>query len=230
MSLGKEVSDEDWNESLYEKWGEFLGKIHHATKSYEWSNPAFKRQAWDQEVQFKAEKYLRPDDVMISILKERLAKLTSLPKSKDTYGLTHTDFHQSNFYLHNGDIYLFDFDDCGYTYFVNDIGITLYYALFYPFKEFENKTEYYKLFFRHFMKGYLKENTIQEEEIVYLQDSIKLRHVLLYIYIHQANDVSNLDEESMNMLKELQRVAASDDPMLPIDFVQEFKSIFHSIH
>ncbi|EGG34281.1 phosphotransferase [Paenibacillus sp. HGF5] len=58
---------------------------------------------------------------MISILKERLTKLTSLPKSKDTYGLTHTDFHQSNFYLHNGDIYLFDFDDCGYTYFVNDI-------------------------------------------------------------------------------------------------------------
>lgn len=27
MSLGKEVSDEDWNESLYERWGEFLGKI-----------------------------------------------------------------------------------------------------------------------------------------------------------------------------------------------------------
>lgn len=47
MSLGKEVSGEDWNESLYEKWGEFMGKIHHATKGYEWSNPAFKRQAWD---------------------------------------------------------------------------------------------------------------------------------------------------------------------------------------
>lgn len=42
MSLGKEVSGEDWNESLYEKWGEFMGKIHHATKGYEWSNPAFK--------------------------------------------------------------------------------------------------------------------------------------------------------------------------------------------
>jgi len=46
-----------------------------------------------------------------------------------------------------------------------------------------------------------------------------------FIYFHQANDVSNLDEESMNGLKELQRVAAYDDPMLPIDFIQEFKSI-----
>lgn len=172
---------------------------------------------------------MRPDDVMISLIKESLTKLTSLPKSKDTYGLTHTDFHQSNFYLHNGDIYLFDFDDCSYTYFVYDIGITLYYALFYPFKEIENKTEYYKLFFRHFMKGYLKENTIQEEEIVYLQDAIKLRHVLLYVYFHQANDVSSLDEESMNRLKELQRIAASNDPILPIDFVQEFKSIYNSL-
>lgn len=35
--------------------------------------------------------------------------------------------------------------------------------------------------------------------------------------------MSNLNEESMNWLKELQRVAASDDPMLPIDFVQELK-------
>ncbi|KRF06785.1 aminoglycoside phosphotransferase [Paenibacillus sp. Soil766] len=230
MSPGKEVSGEDWNESLYEKWGEFLGKIHHATKDYEWSHPAFKRKAWDLEVQLKAEKYLRPDDEMISIIKERLTKLTSLTKSKDTYGLTHTDFHQSNFYLHNGDIYLFDFDDCGYTYFINDIGITLCYALLYPFKEFENKAEYYKMFFRHFMKGYLKENTIQEVEIVHLQDAIKLRYALLYIYFHQANDVSNLDEKSLNWLKELQRVAASDDPILPIDFVQEFKNIYNSIH
>ncbi|PZD97077.1 aminoglycoside phosphotransferase [Paenibacillus sambharensis] len=230
MALGNEVSGDDWNESLYEKWGEFLGKIHHATKGYEGSNPALKRQAWDQEVQLKAEKYLRPDDAMIPILKERLAKLTSLPKSKDTYGLTHTDFHQSNFYLHNGHIYLFDFDDCSYTYFIHDIGITLCYALFCPFKEFENKAEYYKLFFRHFMKGYLKENTIQEEEIEYLHDSIKLRYALMYVYFHQANDVSQLDEASMNWLQELQRVAASGDPMLPIDFVQEFKSIYTSIH
>lgn len=101
---------------------------------------------------------------------------------------------------------------------------------FFPYKEFENKTEYYRLFFRHFIKGYLKENTIQEEEIVHLQDVIKLRYALLYIYFHQANDVSDLDEQSMNWLKELQRVAASDEPMLPIDFVHEFKSIYNSIH
>lgn len=82
MALGKEVSDADWNESLYEKWGEFLGKIHHATKGYKWSNPAFKRQTWDQEVQLKAEKYLRPDDVMISILKERLTSLILCPSPK----------------------------------------------------------------------------------------------------------------------------------------------------
>ncbi|WP_106767647.1 hypothetical protein [Paenibacillus faecalis] len=125
---------------------------------------------------------------------------------------------------------MFDFDDCNYTYFINDIGITLCYALFYPFKEFDNKTEYYRVFFRHFIKGYLKENTIQVEEIEYLQDSIKIRYILLYVYFHQANDVANLNEESMNWLKELQRVAASDDPMLPIDFVEEFKSIYHSIH
>ncbi|WP_434751388.1 phosphotransferase [Paenibacillus amylolyticus] len=141
-----------------------------------------KRQAWENIVQLKVENYLPPDDVMVSIINQLLTKLTALPKSKDHYGLTHTDFHQSNFYLHNGEIQLFDFDDASYTYFINDIGTTLYFALFYPFKEFENKTEYQRLFFHHFIKGYLKENTIEEEDIVYLQNSIKLRHALLYVY------------------------------------------------
>ncbi|WP_152393161.1 phosphotransferase enzyme family protein [Paenibacillus guangzhouensis] len=222
---GNVVSNETWNESLYEKWGEFLGKIHHLTKNYELSNPAFKRQTWEQEEQLKAAKYLRFDDEVIPLLEKRLNKLTSLPKSKDTYGLTHTDFHHDNFHLHHGEIHLFDFDDCGYTYFVNDIGIIFYYALGYPPRNMEDKIDYYKLFFRYFMNGYLKENTITEEELIYLQDFIKLRHTLLYISFHQTDDVTNLNEEQMKMLKEHQREITSDEPMIPIDFVQEFRKL-----
>jgi len=222
---GKQVSSETWNEAFYEKWGEFLGKIHHKTKNYDLSNSAYKRQTWEQEEQLNATKYLRSDDVVISILQERLNRLTSLPKSKDTYGLTHTDFHQNNFHLHHGEIYLFDFDDCGYTYFVNDIGIILYYACCYPPKNIDDKTEYYKSFFRYFMKGYLKENTMTEEELTYLHDFIKLRHTLLYISFHQTDEIANLNEDQMKMLKEHQREIISDEPMIPIDFVQEFKDI-----
>ncbi|MDQ0111945.1 hypothetical protein [Paenibacillus harenae] len=62
-------------------------------------------------------------------------------------------------------------------------------------------------------------------EITHLQDFIKLRHTLLYISFHQTDDVSKLNEEQMKMLKEHQQEIASDEPMLPIDFVQEFKKL-----
>lgn len=222
---GSEVTKEVWNDSLYEKWGEFMGKIHSATKDYLLSSEMYKRQEWEQEEQLRADKYLEPDDVMINILNQRMNKLMSLPKTRDTYGLVHADFHHRNFYVFEEDIYLFDGDDCSYTYYINDIGITLYYALCYPPKKFENRAEYCKTFFRCFMKGYLKENTMTEDEITYLQDFIKLRHTLLYIIYHQTNDVTQMDEQTKRELKQHQCEISSDEPMIPIDFVDEFRQI-----
>lgn len=222
---GTPITAEVWDESLFEKWGELLGKIHHATKEYTLSSPAYKRQEWEDEEQLKADKYLQPGDVIIPLVKQRMQRLHALPRTKDTYGLVHADIHNRNFYLHEGIIHLFDFDDCSYTYFVNDIGIALYYALCFPPMEFENKAEYCTTMFRNFMMGYLGANTVTEDEIAYLQDFIKLRHTLNYIIFHQTNDVTRLNEEASRLLKQHQREIETEDPMIPVDFVQEFRDI-----
>lgn len=220
---GSAITEEVWNESLFEKWGELLGRIHCVTKDYVLSSPRFKRQEWEEEEQLRADKYLRPDDVTIPLVEERMRKLHALPRSRDTYGLVHADSHQRNFYLHGEDIYLFDFDDCSYTYFINDIGITLYYALCFPVNKFEDKADYYKRFFRCFMKGYIRENTVSEEEISCLHEFIKLRHTLNYIIFHQVTDLTQLNEQQWSLLSQHQAEIATEDPMLPIDFVYEFK-------
>ncbi|WP_152391889.1 phosphotransferase enzyme family protein [Paenibacillus guangzhouensis] len=222
---GSAITAEVWDEPLFEQWGAMLGRMHRHTKAYEVSSPLIKRQAWDEEEQLRADKYLPADDPVIAIVEERLNHLRSLPVTRDTYGLLHTDLHQKNFFLENGDIYPFDFDDCGYTYFVNDIGITLYYAMRYAPRKYDDVTTYARRFFRTFMKGYLRENTITALEIAYIQDFIKLRHLLLYIVFNQVGILSRETEEQQQKLLQHQREVISEEPLVPLDFVAEFRSM-----
>ncbi|OPA73772.1 aminoglycoside phosphotransferase [Paenibacillus selenitireducens] len=222
---GNAISTEVWNESLFEAWGELIGNIHRATKKYEVSSAKYKRQAWEVEEQLRAETYLMPNDVMIDILKERVNRLRLIPQTRDTYGLVHADLHQKNFYLDGQNMHVFDFDDCHYTYFINDIGITLYYALWYPAKKYENKEEYYRTFFHCFMRGYLKQNTVTVEEVSYLHDFMKIRHTLLYIILHQTSDITTLNPEQLKIRAQHQSEIVTEEPLLPIDFVYEFTQI-----
>jgi len=166
---------------------------------------------------------LPADDPVIGILEERLNQLRSLPITRDTFGLVHADLHQKNFFFDHNDIYPFDFDDCEYTYFVNDIGITLYYAMRYPRKQYDDMTAYARTFFHCFMKGYLRENSITIEEIAYIQDFIKLRHTLLYIVFIQVGYLSRENEEQLQQLLQHQREVISEEPLVPLDFVAEFR-------
>jgi amicoumacin kinase len=225
-ALGHEVDAKDWNEHLFEKWGAFLGKTHRLTQSYQLTNLQTKRQEWYEEEQLKASKYLLPNDVAISFIEDKIEDLKKIPNRRDNYGLVHADFHQKNFFLdrdHN--IVLFDFDDISYTYFINDIAITLYYALLNPFKELDDKVEYYRTFFKHFMTGYLKENTLHEEEIRFLDDFIKLRHALLFVIFHQAYNVEELDSEGLALLNNHRQEFMAEEPIIPIDFYAIFQSL-----
>lgn len=43
QALGKTVGEKDWNESFFQTWGKYVGRMHSLTKQYQWSHPAYKR-------------------------------------------------------------------------------------------------------------------------------------------------------------------------------------------
>jgi Ser/Thr protein kinase RdoA (MazF antagonist) len=55
-------------------------------------------------------------------VRETLATLDGGP---DGFGLIHGDLHQWNYLFHQGEMRAIDFDDCGYSYFLYDLGPTL---------------------------------------------------------------------------------------------------------
>jgi hypothetical protein len=66
------------------------------TKDYVLSDPAFKRQEWDEEDQLNVRKYLPEQEAdVIRYADELMARIRSLPKDRDSYGLIHTDLRYS---------------------------------------------------------------------------------------------------------------------------------------
>jgi Ser/Thr protein kinase RdoA (MazF antagonist) len=55
-----------------------------------------------------------------------LAQMSAIDMSAD-YGLTHSDLHQWNYLLHQGEVRAIDFDDCQYAPYLYDIAVPLSY-------------------------------------------------------------------------------------------------------
>ncbi len=130
---GTHPKDDDWNANLFQKWGQIVGQIHNLTKRYKPDN-LFKREQWYEDDMFnKIDKYIpSSQSIVIKKCNKLIEHLYNLPTDEDSYGLIHTDVHQGNFFIYNGEITLFDFDDCSYKWFASDIAITLFYALWHP--------------------------------------------------------------------------------------------------
>ncbi|MFC1852741.1 phosphotransferase enzyme family protein, partial [candidate division CSSED10-310 bacterium] len=182
---GTFVSQEQWTPALFLKMGQIMGRMHHLTKSYKPARSNYKRPEWYEETAGFAEKYLPESE---NLVKEKYADLCtflmSLPKDKDSYGLIYYDFHSGNFYVDQDRIFLFDFDDCQYSWFADDIAIALFYAV--PHHcDTPQALNRAREFYDQFMAGYARENTIDPAWLSRIPHFLKLREIDLYICIHR---------------------------------------------
>jgi Ser/Thr protein kinase RdoA (MazF antagonist) len=193
---GKEIMGADF----YEAYGRLLGRMHELTKSYEPENPAWKRPQWDEPIMLEVLGWLPVSETQVAQRYMELKDyLDRLPKSSDAYGLIHFDAHMGNMFVDDkGRITLFDFDDCSYSWFVNDIAIVLFYIALGK----EDQAAFTEEFMTHFMNGYRKEYQLDEEWLKEISYFLKLREIDLYAVIHRSYDVDNIDHPWVAMFME----------------------------
>lgn len=102
--------------------GELLGKIHKVSAEEQQIGLRFERTAladkFDKKLQQCQEKI--PADILENIRRIQ-KKVDDLPKTDGEYGLCHGDFHFNNFFVEHNNIWLFDFDSCGYSHYLYDV-------------------------------------------------------------------------------------------------------------
>ncbi len=110
-------------EEYFQNWGQVLGQMHRLAKTYRPVSAAVKRPDWFAWEEAQGFPYGERLPVIQEKYDQLIAELRGLPKDQDCYGLIHNDFNDGNFTVDydNGDITVYDFDDCCYFWFVYDL-------------------------------------------------------------------------------------------------------------
>ena len=110
--------------------GALVGTIHAQSHRFTPSTPERTRPHWDDPLLLDDSLHIpESDDTAIRETARLLTELRSFDRGPAGYGLVHYDAHLWNVHVDHGEITLFDFDDCGYTWFVNDLAVVMYHSL-----------------------------------------------------------------------------------------------------
>jgi amicoumacin kinase len=168
-----EVGSTDWNEKLFQTWGNFMARMHRAADFYVPRGP--RRFRWDEdEVIVNFEKHLPPTETSARREFDLVINYVT-GQSNESIGLIHGDLCRVNFHYDGTDLIAFDFDDACYHWFVYDLVCALSPAMFRPMEERRAYRDW-------LVQGYQQIKSLPENWSEQFDWLLRLRN--LYIFAH----------------------------------------------
>ncbi len=164
-------------QEYFQNWGQVLGQMHRLTKTYKPLSESIRRPEWHTWEYYNGFPYAERLPVIQKKYDQLIAELHALPKDTDSYGLIHNDFNDGNFTVDydNGDITVFDFDDCCYFWFMYDIACAweggIGRIMFRPLAE---RQDFMDRYMEQVMEGYNRENTLSDDWLARLPLFLRL--------------------------------------------------------
>lgn len=183
------------NVEVFKELGRITGRIHNASKEYVPKNKM--RHEWLENYYLKnVYNYIPEEKIKIrNTYKNLVNYFKALPHDNNSFGLIHGDINVGNFCISNNEITLFDFDECQYSWFVEDIAIQLFYTV-YPFGDdaIDERQAMADKFIKYFMSGYYLENDLDDYWLKKIPEFLKLRELIVHVGIYKKWDLKNLSQ------------------------------------
>jgi len=222
---GKRVPDNNYRyredapiEEYFRNWGQMLGRMHGLSKQYEPPSGQPTRPDWfDLHASRLNIEKLVPE--RLPVVRERIESLLEeikmLPRDRESYGLIHGDFNDGNFTVDytNGDITVFDFDDCCYFWFIYELASAWEGGIGRAmFRGLEERKAFMDHYMDQVMEGYSRENALPEEWMARMPLFIRLIQAEEFLYFVQYID--DPDEEMQAELGYKIRCLEEDIPYM----------------
>lgn len=180
---GRHWTDRTDDLERLEQIGKALGRLHSCARQYVPGAGVTRRRSYNDSQHIRKAPALLAgyDPGLCQCFHVFLKQLESLPQSRETFGLTHGDFLFSNYHItENSRVWIFDFDECEYNWYISDIAVCLYYYLIGgdPSK-LEGKAQEAEHCLIALMTGYLQENHLPPEELMRIELFFRLRDYIL---------------------------------------------------
>jgi Ser/Thr protein kinase RdoA (MazF antagonist) len=202
-------------EEYFQNWGQVLGQMHRLAKSYQALSETIRRPEWLTWDVYRGFPYGERLPIIQQKYDQLMAELHALPKDNDSYGLIHNDFNDGNFTVDydNGDITVFDFDDCCYFWFTYDLACAweggIGRTMFRPLRE---RIDFMERYMEQVLTGYNRENSLSDEWLNRLP--LFLRLIQMQELMHYAQYLDEPDEELQAGLRYKIRCIEQDIPYL----------------
>ncbi|WP_019587462.1 phosphotransferase enzyme family protein [Deinococcus apachensis] len=196
-------------------WGRLLAELHERTQVYQPEDPGG-RPTWQDDPYIRdrhevaAELPVPLDPGILPRFDALVEELAAQPTTPGRFGLVHNDAHPGNFLLQGERITLFDFDDCGHNFYVNDLAMALYYGVW---GAGDRETLGAHLW-THLLAGYREVRPLDDTDLALVPTLLKLREVDLYLLIQRKWDLARLSEAQEQMLATYRRNILEDVPYL----------------
>lgn len=192
------------NDSLSEICGEITGNIHALSRAYQPSSQETKRHEWTENYYLKNMSEFIP--LNQANVYRRFVQLKEQIKTVDktaNFGLIHGDINVGNFLLENNKITLFDFDECQYSWFVEDIAIQVFYMTYVVLDDsIKDRNEQARRFVKFFLKGYERNNFISKDSLRSMELFLRLRELIVYVGMYRSINFANLNDWTSTYIEE----------------------------
>jgi Putative homoserine kinase type II (protein kinase fold) len=207
----------EFNESLFFDMGTIIGNMHRLTKEYSGNIVQPKFEWYNGWTTWPEYNIVVDEEIQLHI--NRLKReLQSLPKSNDNYGIIHEDIHTGNFFVKNGKIKLFDFDDCQFNWYICDIATSLYqitqHKLPYYLTNTNERNDFAEFFLKPFFKGYFEANNLDKYWLLKINLFINYRIATAHQFVQNIT-IENPNVDFLNWAKD---ILNSNIPFISIDY------------
>ena len=113
----------------------------------------------------------------------------ALPQDPQVYGIIHSDLQANNVRVQQGKLWAFDFDNCETNWFVSDLAIMLYFALW-GADPARSHAEFVAFMVTHLVAGYRREHALDDAWIERIPHFLARQEMFVYVIINHNNQVT----------------------------------------
>ena len=220
---GHLVTREDFSPELFQTWGEAIGMMHRLTKDYRTPREALERIQWFDDPYFNRALIPSDQELVLQRFDTLIDYFKSSPATRDSYGLIHQDVHHDNLFLDGKRLTVLDFDDSAFGFFIFDIANALGFSIWEKPENMSNN-QYADFYLKYFMKGYQKENRLDESCLGDLPKALKLFEFIHYNAFNMDHDLAGegsfdkLGERTKQILNRYRKSIEEDHPYIENTF------------
>lgn len=208
---GRKIMPGDIAPPIYEKLGGVLAELHRHTLRLPADHAARARPHWHESRLLRedvAELRGRLSPAFVESLADLMEKLRELPVTPETYGLVHADACLGNCFVDDGQLWIFDFDNCEHGHLTQDFATILYDSIYCRvLNQFadDGLNDRIAPLWAALWRGYAQGGPLAAMDAMQLKHFFLLREAVIYIHYHRTLDMAAVGDSFQAGLEVMRR-------------------------